>query len=300
MGRKGKNALEQNYVLMTDSDSDLPYTIADERHIPVVRMPYTLDGVEHEDDNGRTGVEKHFFQRMREGAAPSTSLLPTEAYLEYFEPVLREKDLLFIAFSSAMSATMANVLEAREHLLAKYPERRFTVVDTLSISAPMSLLVLRAHDMYLAGAPMDEVAQWVLDNRMRAQVWMTVGDLKYLARGGRISPTSAVFGTILDIKPIICLGRGGKMEAVGKVRGHKKTLREIVERTAASIEHPEAQELVILHGDVPEEAEALAAMLRARIPALKDIRTQIVGPVIGAHCGPGTLAAVFMGKEREY
>ena len=284
---------------MTDSDSDLPYFIADEKHIPVVRMPYTLDGEEREDDNGRSGIERHFFRRMREGAVPNTSLLPTQAYLEYFEPILKEKNLLFIAFSSAMSSTIENAREARSILLDKYPGRKFMIVDTLSISAPMTLLVLGAHELYEQGRPMEEVAQWVMDNRMRAQVWMTVGDLKYLARGGRISPTSAVFGTMLDIKPIICLGRGGKMEAVEKVRGHKKTLRTIVERTVQHIEHPEAQTIVILHGDVPEAADELAAMLRERIPTLKDIRIQIVGPVIGSHCGPGTLASVFMGGERE-
>lgn len=292
--------MEQNYVLMTDSDSDLPFSTADALGIPVVRMPYTLDGEEHEDDNGRAGVEKHFFERMRAGATPNTSLLPTEAYLEYFEPILREKDLLFIAFSSNMSSTLQNVFEARKQLLEKYPGRKFTVVDTLSISGPMALLVLKAHELYAQGRPMDEVAQWVLDNRMRAQVWMTVGDLKYLARGGRITPTSAIFGTMLDIRPIICLGKSGKMEAVEKVRGRKKTLKTIVERTAQSIEHPEDQTLLILHGDVPEEAETLAGMLRERIPTLRDIRIQIVGPVIGSHCGPGTLASVFMGGEREY
>ena len=291
--------MEQNYVLMTDSDSDLPFSTADALGIPVVRMPYTLDGEEHEDDNGRAGVEKHFFERMRAGATPNTSLLPTEAYLEYFEPILREKDLLFIAFSN-MSSTLQNVFEARKQLLEKYPGRKFTVVDTLSISGPMALLVLKAHELYAQGKPMDEVAQWVLDNRMRAQVWMTVGDLKYLARGGRITPTSAIFGTMLDIRPIICLGKSGKMEAVEKVRGRKKTLKTIVERTAQSIEHPEDQTLLILHGDVPEEAETLAGMLRERIPTLRDIRIQIVGPVIGSHCGPGTLASVFMGGEREY
>ena len=292
--------MEQNYVLMTDSDSDLPFSTADALGIPVVRMPYTLDGEEHEDDNGRAGVEKHFFERMRAGATPNTSLLPTEAYLEYFEPILKEKDLLFIAFSSNMSSTLQNVFEARKQLLEKYPGRKFTVVDTLSISGPMALLVLKAHELYAQGRPMDEVAQWVLDNRMRAQVWMTVGDLKYLARGGRITPTSAIFGTMLDIRPIICLGKSGKMEAVEKVRGRKKTLKTIVERTAQSIEHPEDQTLLILHGDVPEEAETLAGMLRERIPTLRDIRIQIVGPVIGSHCGPGTLASVFMGGEREY
>ncbi len=292
--------MEQSYVFMTDSDSDLLYSIADERRIPVVRMPYTLDGEEYLDDNGRTGVERRFFRRMREGATPSTSLLPTEAYIEYFEPILKQRDLLFIAFSSQMSATLENAREARLQLLEKYPGRKFTIVDTLSISGPMTLLVLGAHDLYLQGKSMDEVAQWVMDNRMRAQTWMTVGDLKYLARGGRISPTSAVFGTMLDIKPIICLGRGGKMDAVDKVRGRRRTLKAIVERTAENIEHPENQTLIILHGDVPEDAEELAGMLRERIPNLRDIRIQIVGPVIGSHCGPGTLASVFMGKERAY
>ena len=291
--------IEQSYVFMTDSDSDLLYSIADEKHIPVVRMPYTLDGKEYLDDNGRAGVEKDFFRRMREGASPNTSLLPTEAYLEYFEPILKEKDLLFVSFSSQMSSTINNIFEARKILLKKYPERKFTVVDTLSISGPMTVLLLKAHELYEQGKSMDEVEQWLLENRMRAHAWLTVGDLKYLARGGRISSTSALFGSVLDIKPIICMGKGGKLDPVEKVQGRKKALRTIVERTAENIEHPEDQTIIILHGDVPEEADKLAEMLRQRIPEIKDIRIQIIGPVIGAHCGPGTLAACFMGKERK-
>ena len=142
------------------------------------------------------------------------------------------------------------------------------------------------------------LAQWVMDNRMRAQAWMTVGDLKYLARGGRISSTSAVFGAMLDIKPIICMGKGGKMDAVEKVQGRKKALRAIVDHTAEYIEHPEEQTVLILQGDVKDDADKLAEMLRQRIPQIKEIRIQIIGPVIGAHCGPGTLACCFMGKER--
>ena len=291
--------MSNDYVFMTDSDSDLPYSIADEKHIPVVAMPYTLDGRAYLDDNGRSGVEKTLLDRMRAGSVPSTSLLPTAAYLEIFEPVLREKDLLFLAFSSAMSSTIQNIHEAREQLLEKYPERKFLVVDTLSISATMAILVLRAHELYEQGRPMEEVAQWVLEHRMNAQVWMTVGDLKYLARGGRLSATSAIFGTVLNIRPIINIGRSGKMEAVERVRGYKKALNTIVEYTARDIEHPDQQTLVIMHGDVPDEAQVLADMLRQLIPDLRDIRIQIVGPVIGSHCGPGTLACIFMGKGRQ-
>lgn len=290
--------MDQSYVFMTDSDSDLLYSIADEKNIPVVHMPYTLDGKEYFDDNGRAGIEKDFFKRMREGASPSTSLLPTDAYLEYFEPILKEKDLLFVAFSSQMSSTIKNVFEARKILLEKYPERKFTVVDTLSISGPMTVLLLKAHELYEQGKSMDEVEKWLLDNRMRAHAWLTVGDLKYLARGGRISSTSAFFGSMLDIKPIICMGKGGKLDPAEKVQGRKKALRTIVDRTAELIENPEDQTLLILQGDVPEEADRLAELLRQRIPTLRDIRIQIIGPVIGAHCGPGTLATCFMGKER--
>ena len=291
--------MHQDYVFMTDSDSDLHYTIADEKNIPVVRMPYTLDGKDYMDDNGRAGVEKEFFKRMREGATPNTSLLPTEAYLEYFEPILKEKDLLFVAFSSKMSATINNVFEARELLLKKYPQRKFTVVDTLSISGPMTVLLVKAHELYEQGKSMEEVERWLLDNRMRSHAWLTVGDLKYLARGGRISSTSALFGSVLDIKPIICMGKGGKLDPVEKVQGRKKALRTIVERTAENIEHPEDQTVIILQGDVEDEAEKLAEMLRQRIPEIRDIRIQIIGPVIGAHCGPGTLACCFLGKERK-
>ncbi len=290
--------MPQDYVFMTDSDSDLLYSIADERHIPVVRMPYSLDGQEYFDDNGRSGVEKELFDRMRKGATPSTSCLPTDAYLEYFEPVLKEKNLLFIAFSSQMSSTINNIYEAREQLLQKYPNRKMTVVDTLSISAPQTLLILGAHDLYLQGKSMEEVEKWVLQNRMRAHAWLTVGDLKYLARGGRISSTSAFFGSMLDIKPIICMGKGGKLDPADKVQGRKKAIRTIVERTAEYIEHPEDQTVIIMQADVVEEAKTLAKLLVQRIPGIKDIRIQTVGPVIGAHCGPGTLACCFMGKER--
>lgn len=297
--KRGDDFVEKTYVFMTDSDSDLLYSIADEKNIPVVRMPYIVDGKEYLDDNGRSGGEKVYFQRMREGAAPSTSLLPVEAYLEAFEPILKEKDLLFVAFSSQMSATINNVMEAREQLLAKYPERKLIVVDTLSISGPQTLLILAAHELYEQGKSMEEVEKWLLDNRMRAQAWMTVDDLKYLRRGGRISSTSAVFGTMLDIKPIIVMGKGGKMDPAEKVQGRKKALRTIADRAVENIEDPAATDILLLHGDTEEEAQRLAEMLRQKMPAIRDIRIQIIGPVIGAHCGPGTLACCFLGKERK-
>ncbi|NLO13232.1 MAG: DegV family protein [Clostridiales bacterium] len=290
--------MAKDYVLMSDSDSDLPHEIAREMNIPIVRMPYTLDDQEYLDDNGASGMEKTLFERMRAGSKPFTSLLPTPAYIEYFEPILKEKDLLFLAFSSEMSATFQNVLEAQRELMEKYPNRKFVVVDTLSISVPQSLLVMEAHKLYEKGASMEEVIQWVEANRLKAHAWFTVGDLVYLRRGGRISSTSAMVGTMLDIKPILTLTKAGKLEAFTKVQGRKKAMKALVEKVAKYIQDPGAQSVVIMHGDIRDEAEIFKTQLKNRIPEIRDIKVQFIGPVIGAHAGPGTLAVCFMGKER--
>ena len=288
--------MPQDYVFMTDSDSDLPYDIADARGIQVVKMPYAIDGREYMDDNGRTNDPHEFFQKMREGAAPVTSLLPTQSYLELFEPILKEKDILFIAFSSNMSGTQKNAKEARDILLKKYPERKLKIVDTLLISGPMSLLVMRAHDLYMQGASMDEVEQYVLDRRFHFLTWLTVDDLKYLKRGGRISPTKAFFGSMLDIKPLITMGKNGLMVNVGQVQGRKKALKTVIDKVVENIEEPENQEVLILHADMADDAGRVRDTLMQRIPGLRSVRLQAIGPVIGAHCGPGTIAVCFEGK----
>ncbi|MDI9519805.1 MAG: DegV family protein [Bacillota bacterium] len=290
--------MRTDYILMSDSDSDLPHELAKEMNMPIVKMPYTLDDKEYYDDNGASGAEKKLFDRMRNGAKPFTSLLPTSAYLEYFEPILQKSDLLFLAFSSQMSATFQNILEAQKELKEKYPERKFMVVDTLSISAPQSLLLIGAHKLYKEGKSMEEVAQWVMDNRLKSHAWFTVGDLTYLRRGGRISATSAIMGTMLDIKPILAISKAGKLEAYSKVQGRKKAMKVLVEKTVENIGESKGKSVIILHGDVREEAEMLKNQLKNQLPDLGEIRIQMIGPVIGAHAGPGTLAICFIGKER--
>ncbi len=288
-----------SYVFMTDSDSDLPYQFVDQYDLKMVYMPYIIDGVEYFDDLGRNGKQAEYFQNMRNGVAPVTSLLPTPAYLEYFEPILKEgRDILFIAFSSHMSSTINNIFAARDELKPKYPDRRILVVDTLSISAPMTILLHRAYKLYTEGKSMDEIAAWVEANKMHVHAWLTVDDLKYLKRGGRISSIAATMGTMLDLKPIIVINRAGSMAAVDKIRGRKGALRYLADKTAEFIENPEEQDLIILHADALEDANRLEALIRERVPKLKGVEKYFVGPVIGAHCGPGTVAACFMGKER--
>ena len=287
------------YVFMTDSDSDLPFSYVDELEMTMVYMPYIVDGKEYMDDLGRSGKQKEYFDNMRAGAAPVTSLLPTGAYLEYFEPVFEQgKDILFVAFSSQLSGTINNIYAAREELLEKYPERKMIVVDTLSISAPQSILILKAHEMYREGKPMEEVAAWLEENKLRAQAWFTVDDLKYLRRGGRISAVAATMGTLLDLKPVITETKEGKLVSSDKVRGRKSALRTLADKAAENMDDPANAMPIIIHADAPEDAARLEGMLHDRIPGLPEVKIWYVGPVIGAHCGPGTVAVCFMGKER--
>ena len=288
--------MEQNYVFMTDSDSDLPFHLKEQYDIPVVYMPYALDGKEYFDDLGQMLDHKTYYDMMRNGAVPVTSALNEATYLDYFEPILKEKDLLFVAFSSKLSSTIQAVYSAREKLLEKYPERKFTVVDTLRISGPMTLLVLKAHEMYRAGKSMEEVAGWLESNKLRAQAYFIVDDLKYLKRGGRISATAATVGSMLDLKPIIVEAADGSLQAGDKIRGRKKAIAHIVDQTVAAQPDPEESPIIVLNADSRDDAERTKALLEQKIPGA-NVLIENVGPVIGAHAGPGTIAVCFIAKE---
>jgi DegV family protein with EDD domain len=290
--------MNQNYVFMTDSDSDLPFHLKQEYDIPVVYMPYALNGKEYFDDLGQMLDHKSYYDMMRNGAVPVTSALNEASYIEYFEPILKEKDLLFVAFSSKLSCTLQAVYSAREKLLEKYPERRFVVVDTLRISGPMTLLVLKAHEMYRAGKSIDEVADWLENNKLRAQAYFIVDDLKYLKRGGRISATAATVGTMLDLKPIISEAPDGTLTANDKIRGRKKALAFIVDKMLQFEPDPEESPIIILNADSPEDAERAKAMVEQKLPGAK-VMIENVGPVIGAHAGPGTIALCFIGTKSQ-
>jgi len=288
--------LEMNYVFMTDSDSDLPYHLKAKYDIPVVYMPYALNGKEYFDDLGQTLDHKTYFDAMRNGANPVTSALNEAAYFDYFEPVLEGgKDLLFVAFSSKLSCTLQAVYTCREKLLKKYPDRKFSVVDTLSISGPMTLLILKAHEMYRAGRPMEEVTAWLEENKLRSQAFFTVDDLKYLKRGGRISGAAATVGTMLDLKPIILEASDGTLQPGEKIRGRKKAIAYIVDEMMKFEPDPKESPILILNADCPEDAERLRTLVEQKLSGA-EIMIEHVGPVIGAHAGPGTLALCFIGK----
>ena len=288
----------QNYVFMTDSDSDLPLELKQQYDIPVVYMPYSLDGKEYFDDLGQSLNHKSFYDKMRAGSQPTTSALNETVYMEYFEPILSSgRDLLFVAFSSQLSATIQAIYAAREELLKQYPERKFIVVDTLSISAPQTILVLKAHEMYRAGKPMEEVAQWLEDNKLRAQAWFTVDDLNYLKMGGRLSAGAAFFGSMLSIKPVMHTSDEGKLVPVSKVRGRKASLKALIDKIAELGIEPSEQVMFICHADCEVEARAVAEEMKARY-GVKEVYINYIGPVIGSHTGPNTMGIFFVGTKR--
>ena len=288
--------MDQTYVFMTDSDSDLPFHLKEKYDIPVVYMPYALDGKEYFDDLGQMVDHKSYYDQMRNGAVPVTSALNEASYIDYFEPVLKEKDLLFVAFSSKLSCTLQAVYSAREKLLEKYPERKFIVVDTLRISGPMTLLVLKAHEMYRAGKSIEDVASWLEENKLRAQAYFIVDDLKYLKRGGRISATAATVGTMLDLKPIISEAADGTLTANDKIRGRKKAIAFIVDKMMEYTPDPKESPIIVLNADCPEDAERTKALVEQKLPGA-EVMIENVGPVIGAHSGPGTIALCFIGSR---
>ena len=287
------------YIIMTDSHADLPYTLVDEWQLPLVLMPYSLDGKECLADMGRNGDYRQLFAALRAGVSATTSQLPQSAYRDYLEPHLRAgDDVLFISFSSQLSKTIDNLRAAAAELMAEYPGRRIEIFDTLAISMAQGLLVEHAHDMRARGAAMDEVLDWLRDNYLCAHGAFVVDDLNHLRRGGRVSGSAAFFGTILDIKPFLVISREGRITPLDKVKGHRRALRRLVQYAQDNIGDANDKTIVIMHSDVLEDAEQLEAGLRAALP-VREVLKLPVGAVIGAHAGPGLIAVCFLGRPRQ-
>jgi len=286
------------YQLFCDSNSEIPWTLAEEYGLSVVQMPYILKDVEYKYDLGKNTDFTEFYNQIRAGNMPTTCALNVQDYLDYFQPVLETgTDILMICFSSALSSTYESLQIAISQLLGKYPERTIKAVDTLSISMGAGILVNVAAQMWKNGSSMDEVIAWVEENRQNVQHWFTVDDLNHLRRGGRISGAAAVMGTILEVKPILIVNSEGKIVVFEKVKGRKKALKAVAEHFFENVIAPETQLVSILHADAIEDAKLLAELLKEKC-TFKELRIDMVGPVIGAHCGPGTLALCFMGKPR--
>lgn len=288
-----------DFVILTDSSCDLPAGLAREKGIEYVPLTVRLDGKEYRNELDESEISsKDFYDKLRNGAPVQTSA-PTVQEFEERIAAFAEKgqDVLYLGFSSALSATYNVGRSAIEAVREKYPERKLLAVDTLCASLGEGLLVLLAEQQRAKGKSIDEVAKYVEDTKLHLCHWFTVADLEHLRRGGRISGASAMLGTLLQIRPLMHVNNLGELKVVSKVRGQRAVLQRILERVQQTAIEPQNQLMCISHGDCEDEAKLLRDMV-AQSLGVKEFIIGPVGPVIGAHSGPGTLAFFFLGNER--
>ena len=289
----------RDYCIVTDSTCDLPANIVTDLGITVIPMEFQLDGTTYLNyPDGRDYDFHAFYDALRAGKASTTSQVNYQTFLDTFTPILESgRDILYLAFSSGLSGTYNGSVIAANDLMEKYPGSKVISVDTLAASVGEGLLVYTAAKKREEGLSLDELAQWVTDNRLHLCHWFTVDDLNHLKRGGRISPAVAIIGTALGIKPVMHVDDEGHLIPVSKVRGRRKSLDALVEHMAETCDQPESQPIFIGHGDSKEDAEYVAKLVRQKFK-VKNIILNYIGPVIGSHSGPGTLALFFFGTHR--
>lgn len=291
------------YAITCCSTADLPLGFFEERNVPFARFHYHLDGQDHLDDLGQTVSYEEYFSRIAAGAQPTTAQVSVGEYHALFEPLLAQgQDILHLAFSSGLSGAYNAACIAANELRVQYPGRRLYIVDTLAASAGFGLLVDTACDKRDAGMPIDELHDWVEQNKLRLNHWFFVSDLTCLKRGGRVSPAAAAFGTLLGICPLLNVDFEGHLIPRSKVRGKKAVIREIVARMKAHAENGTdyAGKCFISHSNCEADARAVADLVEQTFPKLDGpVRISSIGTVIGAHAGPGTVALFFWGDERK-
>ena len=288
----------REYVITTDNNSDLPEEFYREHGVGCTYLSYNMDGKNYTHDNFLPVHE--FYEHMRNGSLPTTAQVNPDSARLLMEPYLKEgKDILHIAFSSGLSGSYNSTRIAAEELSEEYPDRKIIVIDSLCASLGQGLLVYLAQKRKEAGEDIDTVAKWVEDNRLRIVHLFTVDDLNHLYRGGRVSKTTAVVGSMLNIKPVLHVDDEGKLVAVGKVRGRKKALLELAslmdERLGSYKDSCDT--IFISHGDCAEEAQFVVDKIKEKYK-INTVIMNDVGATIGAHSGPGTIALFFVGDLR--
>ena len=286
----------RDYVITVNSTVDLPKEWLEERHVPVVPLKYTIDGETYTDMEGLSA--KEFFAKLREGKMSVTSQVNPEEAAELLEPYVKDgKDVLHLGFSSGLSGTLNSMRIAGQMLEEKYPEAKVIVIDTLCACLGEGLILYKALQQKAMGKTIDETAQWVEENKLHICHNVTVDDLNHLHRGGRLSKTTAVLGTLVQIKPIIHMDDNGKLQVIGKERGRKKSLNKIVDMAVEQSKGWDNDIIMITHGDCIEDAEYVAKLVREKM-GIDNILINNIGTVIGSHTGPGVVAVFCMGDKR--
>lgn len=293
----------KQFALTCCSTADLPLEFLKEREIPFACFHYLMDGDEYPDDLGQTMSFAEFYRRVSDGATPSTSQVNEQDYIDMWRPILESgTDVLHITLSSGISGTINSANLARDTMNEEYPGRKVVVVDSLGASSGYGLLVTEACRLRDEGTSLDEAAAWVEEHRLNLHHWFFSTDLTSYYRGGRISRSSAWFGTVLKICPLLNMNSKGELIPREKVRTKRKVIEEIVKRMERHADDGlnYSGKCYISNSACLDEAKAVAAIIEKRFPKLDGkVMINSVGAVIGSHTGPGTVALFFFGDKRK-
>ena len=284
------------FLLTTENTCDLPLDLLESMGVGMISLSCLLDGVTYDAYNELDPHE--FFDRMRNGQMPTTSQVNPDQAERFFRDCLREHDVvLHLAFSSALSGTCQSTMIAAQTVMEEMPEKKIIVIDTLAASMGQGLMVHYAAKLRDAGRTAEETAAWIEEHKQNFGHLVTVDDLNHLYRGGRVSRTTALVGTMLSMKPILVITPEGKLVADGKVRGRKKALTELVDRMEQLIPGMENEIVMISHGDCIEDVKFVCDEIRSRF-GIENFLVNPLGATVGAHAGPGTVALFFLGQHR--
>lgn len=285
-------------VLLCDSNCELWYTRAEELGLDYIPMPYYVQDKEYRYDLGKNTDFRAFYDAVRGGAVPKTQALNPEDYKEILTPYFeRGEDVLYISFSHKMSGTFNYLDIALRELKEKYPERKCTVFDTKGISLGAGIQVEQAALMKKAGASDEEILAFLKEFTDRVAVYFVVDDLMHLKRGGRLSGFAAVAGTLLSLKPVLTFNEEGGLGVLTKVGGRKKAISTLAAHVIDELHDEDKYPVYIVDADCKEDGDRLRGLILEKRPNANIVR-QIVGPVIGSHCGPGTLGVIFVADRR--
>ena len=290
----------REYVLMTDSCCDLPDQMAKDLQLEVLPLTMHMDGQDYPNTlDGAAISNEEFYRRIRAGKMATTSAVNVGQFEDAMSAILEQgKDILCISFSSALSTTYQSACIAAESVQAKYPEGRIRVIDSLSASLGQGLLMyLTAHKKLEENLTLDQLGDWVEENKLHVCHWFTVDDLNYLKKGGRVSAATALVGTMLSIKPVMHTDNEGRLTLVGKARGRKASLKALLDAIERLAIEPEKQTMFICHADCEADAKAVAQTIQDRF-GTPTVHINYIGPVIGSHTGPNTMGLFFVGTER--
>ncbi len=290
----------ENFVLFTDSDTDMTPEDCAKYGYKLISMPYAVDEKTVYPYVDFDTFDSHaFYDTLRAGTIPTTAGIGEDQYFSYFEPIFAAgQDILYVHFSAAMTMTFEAMRHALDVLLKKYPERRFYAVDTKGITTISALIATEIGEMVLAGKTPQEIVDWAAAEVDHYAMYFYVDNLKFFGRSGRVSGLTAAMGNLLGVRPIIYMSEEGKMVSIGKERGHAKALERLVQYVADLGDDLESHPIFIGHTDAPEVAKTVEEMLRARISPNLNITIHAVNPTAGSHCGPDGVGITFHAIHR--